>query len=40
MIVSGSAVVNSPNPREVIDKLRAVTEKWIKSNAQHNPPKT
>ena len=34
MIVSGSAVVKSPNPKSVIDQLRAVTEKWIKQNAQ------
>lgn len=33
MIVSGSAVVNSPNPKDVMDNLRSVTEKWIKVNA-------
>ena len=32
MIVSGSAVVKSDKPKEVIDALRAVTEKWIKIN--------
>ena len=32
MIVSGSAVVKSDKPKEVIDSLRATTEKWIKIN--------
>lgn len=32
MIVSGSAVIKSDKPKEVIDTLRAVTEKWIKIN--------
>jgi hypothetical protein len=32
MIVSGSAVVKSDNPREVIAILREKTEKWIKEN--------
>lgn len=31
MIVSGSAVVNSPDPKMVISNLRSVTEKWIKT---------
>ena len=34
MIVSGSAVVSSPDPKSVIDNLRAITEKWITHNAQ------
>lgn len=33
MIVSGSAVIKSDKPKEVIDTLRAVTEKWIKINS-------
>ena len=33
MIVSGSAVVKSDKPREVMDTLREVTEKWIKINS-------
>jgi len=32
MIVSGSAVIKSDKPKEVIDSLRATTEKWIKIN--------
>lgn len=32
MIVSGSAVVKSDKPKEVMDNLKAVTEKWIKIN--------
>ncbi|KAL9968273.1 hypothetical protein ACROYT_G026626 [Oculina patagonica] len=32
MIVSGSAVVKSDKPKEVMDSLRATTEKWIKIN--------
>ncbi|XP_044178706.1 ribulose-phosphate 3-epimerase-like [Acropora millepora] len=32
MIVSGSAIIKSDKPKEVIDKLRAVTEKWIRIN--------
>ena len=32
MIVSGSAVVKSDKPKEVIDSLRTTTEKWIKIN--------
>lgn len=32
MIVSGSAIIKSDEPKEVIDKLRAVTEKWIRIN--------
>lgn len=32
MIVSGSAVVKSDKPKEVMDTLREVTEKWIKIN--------
>jgi len=34
MIVSGSAVVKSDKPKEVIDTLRAVTEEWIKINSE------
>ena len=34
MIVSGSVVVKSDKPKEVIDTLRAVTEKWIKINSE------
>jgi len=34
MIVSGSAVVKSDKPKEVIDSLRASTEKWIKINLE------
>ena len=33
MIVSGSAVVKSDKPKEVMDTLREVTEKWIKINS-------
>lgn len=34
MIVSGSAVVKSDKPKEVMDTLREVTEKWIKINSE------
>jgi ribulose-phosphate 3-epimerase len=34
MIVSGSAVVKSPDPKSVITQLREITEKWIKQNVQ------
>ena len=34
MIVSGSAVIKTDKPKEVIDTLRAVTEKWIKINSE------
>ncbi|XP_073236227.1 ribulose-phosphate 3-epimerase-like [Porites lutea] len=34
MIVSGSAVVKSDKPKEVMDTLREVTEKWIKINSK------
>ena len=34
MIVSGSAIVNSPDPKSVISQLRETTEKWITHNAQ------
>ena len=34
MIVSGSAVIKSDKPKEVIDTLRGVTEKWIKINSE------
>ena len=34
MIVSGSAVVKSDKPKEVMDALREVTEKWIKINSE------
>ena len=33
MIVSGSAIIKSDKPKEVIDALRATTEKWIKINS-------
>lgn len=32
MIVSGSAVVKSPDPASVIQQLKSVTEKWIEHN--------
>ena len=34
MIVSGSAVVKSNKPKEVMNTLREVTEKWIKINSE------
>ena len=34
MIVSGSAIIKSDKPKEVIDTLRATTEKWIKINSE------
>ena len=34
MIVSGSIIVKSDKPKEVIDALRAITEKWIKINSE------
>ena len=34
MIVSGSAIIKSDKPKEVIDALRATTEKWIKINSE------
>ena len=33
-IVSGSAVVSSPDSKSVISQLRSVTEKWIEKRAQ------
>ena len=34
MIVSGSVIVKSDKPKEVMDALRATTEKWIKINSE------
>ena len=34
MIVSGSVIVKSDKPKEVMDTLRATTEKWIKINSE------
>lgn len=33
VIVSGSVIVKSDKPKEVMDALRATTEKWIKINS-------
>ena len=32
-LVSGSVIVKSDKPKEVMDALRATTEKWIKINS-------
>ncbi|XP_022801056.1 ribulose-phosphate 3-epimerase, cytoplasmic isoform-like [Stylophora pistillata] len=34
VIVSGSVIIKSGKPKEVIDALRATTEKWIKINSE------
>lgn len=34
VIVSGSVIVKSDKPKEVMDALRATTEKWIKINSE------
>lgn len=34
MIVSGSAVIQSPDPKGVIDVLRASVVKWIELNSK------
>ena len=36
MIVSGSAVVKSPDPKTVIEQLRTSVEKWLKVHAGGN----
>lgn len=34
VIVSGSVIVKSDKPKEVMDALRATSEKWIKINSE------